>query len=106
MELTTSAEQSWRGGARIGIRNFTWPFARLTLSDDCVVLKVMFLGTYSFSPDQVIQVDSFGSIPFIGKGVRIHHRHTGYPEKIVFRRLTANPIDLVEMIRSRGFGQP
>jgi hypothetical protein len=53
--------------------NATWPFAQLKLTADQLVLQVVLLGTYVFRPDQVTRVESYGFIPFAGKGVRIHH---------------------------------
>src|SRR5437764_14118003 len=49
--LTT--EQTWRGGARIGLMNATWPFAQLKVTPAQLVLRVVFLGTYIFKPEQV-----------------------------------------------------
>lgn len=106
MHRKTDSEHSWLGGARIDNWNVTWPFARLSVNEHQLFLKIMFCGTYSFVPDQVIQVEAYGKIPVIGKGVRIHHRHVGYPEKIVFWRLTGNPANIVHPIHSSGFGHP
>jgi hypothetical protein len=99
-----ASAQTWRGGARIGLMNATWPFAQLKLTPDELVLQVVFLGTYVFRPGQVTRVEPYGLIPFVGKGVRIHHRVSGYPEKIVFWYLCMNPQPIVDRIRELGYG--
>ena len=97
-------EQRWRGGARIGSVNATWPFAQLKLTPEHLVLDVVLVGTYVFRPDQVSRVEPYGLIPFAGKGVRIHHRVVGYPEKIVFWYLCMDPQLIVDRIRKSGYG--
>ena len=87
--MATSLE-TLRGGARIGLANATWPFAQLQIAPEQLVLQVKFLGTFTFTPNQVIKVTPLGIIPFFGKGVRIFHRVAGYPDKIVFWYLCAN----------------
>jgi hypothetical protein len=99
-----SSEKAWVGGARLDSKNATWPFARLELTAEKLVLQVAFFGNFTFSPSQVTKVEPYGLIPFIGKGVRIHHQIASYPEKIVFWYLCANPQPLVDKIRSSGFG--
>ncbi len=97
-------EQKWRGGARIGSMNATWPFAQLRLTPEHVVLQVVFLGTYVFRRQQVTSVEPYGLIPFVGKGVRIHHRVDAYPKKIVFWYFCVNPQPIAERIRQYGYG--
>ena len=99
-----STEQTWRGGARIGLMNATWPFAQLKVTPSQLVLQVVFLGTYVFKPEQVTRVEPYGLIPFAGKGVWIHHQVMGYPEKIVFWYLCMNPKPIADKIREYGYG--
>ena len=99
-----SPEQTWRGGARIGLMNATWPFAQLKLTPAELVLQVVLLGTYVFKPDQVTKVEPYGFIPFAGRGVRIHHRVAGYPKKIVFWHICFDPQPIVDKIRESGYG--
>lgn len=84
--------------------NATWPFARLKLTPDQLVLQVVLLGTYVFKPVQVTGVEPYGFIPFVGKGVRIHHQVAGYPAKIVFWYLCMNPQPIVDRLRESGYG--
>ena len=97
------AEQTWRGGARIGHTNATWPFAQLKLTADQLVLKVVLFGTYVFKRDQVTKVEPYGFIPFAGKGVRIHHNVLGYPEKIIFWYPCINPQPIVDRLGKSGY---
>jgi len=76
------SETSFRGGARIGWVNASWPFARLTVSADRLALSS--LDTYEFSPSQVVSVEPYGSIPLVASGIRINHNRADYPEKIIF----------------------
>jgi hypothetical protein len=92
------------GGARIGFWNATWPFAQLSVTKEQLLLKVGILGTYTFKPDDVTSVEPYGWLPFLGKGVRINHRLSQYPEKIVFWYLCANPKPIAETIHQMGFG--
>ena len=75
-------ETSFRGGARIGWVNASWPFAKLIISADRIALVT--LGSYEFSPSQVVSVEPYGSIPFLSSGIRINHNRADYPEKIIF----------------------
>jgi hypothetical protein len=55
-----TAKQTWRGGARIGLMNATWPFAVLKVNSERIVLDVVILGTYTFRPDQVVKLSVTG----------------------------------------------
>jgi hypothetical protein len=76
------AEVSIRGGARIGWVNSTWPFARLTSAADR--LTIASLGRYEFSREQVVSIERYNTIPFLGGGIRINHNRSDYPEKVIF----------------------
>lgn len=75
-------ERSYRGGARIGWVNASWPFAKLVVSPDRLTL--VSLGTYEFSPSQVVSMEPYGFMPLLASGIRINHNRSDYPEKIIF----------------------
>jgi hypothetical protein len=96
-----SAEQiTATGGARVGWINATWPFARLTIS--ATHLQLASLGTYDFTPQQVVSLERYGSIPVLGNGIRISHNRPDYPPKIIFWTL-GSPTKLLEKIAETGF---
>ena len=76
------AEVSFTGGARIGWVNASYPFAKLSCSRERLMLAS--LGTYEFTPDQVVSFGTYGSIPLLANGLRINHNRLDYPEKVVF----------------------
>jgi hypothetical protein len=73
---------SFTGGSRIGWINASWPFARLSVTAGRLTLKT--LGSYEFSPKQVIALEKEGSIPLLSSGIRIVHNRSDYPEKVIF----------------------
>jgi hypothetical protein len=90
------------GGARIGIINASFPFAHLMVTSQTLTLKVAWVGEYSFAPNQIISIEKYGVIPFLGWGIRIHHKISYFPPKIVFGCLS-NPKSLIRKIRKVGF---
>jgi len=75
-------ESSFRGGARIGWVNASWPFATLKITDTRLAIST--LSSYEFSPEQVVSVERYGSIPVLSSGIRINHNRADYPKKVVF----------------------
>jgi hypothetical protein len=51
------------GGARIGWINASWPLAELSVTPRSLVIRVWPLGTYTFTPEQIVRVEPYGSIP-------------------------------------------
>ena len=90
------------GGARIGWVNATWPFARLRAQRGRLVLNATLIGKYSFAPDQVVSIEKYTVIPFLGWGIRIHHNISTYPKKIVFWCF-GSPESLISRIEETGF---
>ena len=90
------------GGARIGLFNVTWPFAKLSVTADQLTLKVMFSGTYQFPENSVIAIHKFVRIPFFGSGIRIEHSVSEYPRHIVFWFL-GYPSTVISFLAENGF---
>ena len=104
--MPDSEIKSWLGGARIDSFNATWPFARLTATRDLLRLRAILAGEFEFRPDQVDGLSEFGFIPFVAKGVQIHHHVPSYPSRIVFWSLTWSVSWLIDELRLLGYGRP
>ncbi len=72
------------GGARVGWTNATWPLAQLLATPDKLTLSIRLLGTYSFTPDQVLSVERYVLIPVLGWGIQIHHNNADCPQHVIF----------------------
>jgi hypothetical protein len=74
------------GGFTVG-RNFllalngTWPFGRLEIHDDRLVLNTLFRH-YTFPHDSIVSLSIFSG--FFSRGIRIEHSVPAYPRFIVF----------------------
>ena len=96
-----TTEISVIGGARIGIVNATWPLARLAATATELKVTSVF-DTYDFRPSDVVSLERYGSIPFLGNGIRIAYARPDYPAKVVFWCL-GNPDKLLARILETGF---
>jgi hypothetical protein len=77
-----STEVNWTGGASVGSLRASWPFARLSCSEKDLSLSL--LGTYHFSPEQVVRIEPYGSIPILTWGIRIIHTKLDCPDDVIF----------------------
>ena len=75
-------EVSFRGGSRVGWVNASFPLARLVARRERLTLSS--LGTYEFTPEQVVSFGSYGSIPLLANGLAIEHNRLDYPARVVF----------------------
>ncbi len=99
-------EVSFRGGSRVGWVNASFPLAKLTANRRRVALSS--LGSYEFTPQQVVRFGSYGSIPFLANGLAIEHNRLDYPARVVFWCMGSRE-RVLEEIRRMGFvpeGQP
>lgn len=95
-------EIEYRGGARIGWFNASWPFAVLRANREEIAIDVRFSGKYSFRRDQVVRIEPYGSLPMIGRGIVIKHTVAEIPERVIFWTLGA-PGPLLREIGGVGF---
>ena len=54
------------------------------LTAEAGVLTLSCLGTYTFTPSEVVTLEPYGSIPVLARGIRISHNRRDYPKKIIF----------------------
>ena len=89
------------GGARVGYKNASWPFARLTASKKELRLRVKLIGKYSFRPQDIEKLEVIKVLPLLGQGIRIHHNKETYPSKIIFWSLS-DPNQVLKAIEQAG----
>ncbi len=90
------------GGARIGWVDTTWPLATLTVTPELLTLDSHIMGVFHFFSADIVSLEACTFIPFIARGVRIHHRNSKYNSKIVFW-VFRNPIRVIDQIEELGF---
>ena len=91
---------SFRGGSRVGWVNASFPLARLVANRRRLTLST--LGTYEFTPEQVVSFGTYGSIPFLANGLAIEHNRLDYPARMVFWCMGSRE-HVLEEIRRVGF---
>ena len=100
-------QASFRGGARVGWVNASWPLA--TLKANASTLALASLGTYTFAPSDVVSLEPYGSIPFLSSGIKIQHNRRDYPKTMIFWCVGRSRERVLEEIAGTGFravGQP
>src|SRR5882724_672079 len=90
------------GGARIGMLHASWPFATLTVTNERLDLNASLIGTYSFTPDQIISIEPYGQILLGSWGIRINHTVTNYNEIVIFSAFK-DPNEIIAEIKKTGF---
>ena len=91
---------SFRGDSRVGWVNASFPLARLVANRRRLTLAS--LGTYEFTPEQVVSFGTYGSIPFLANGLAIEHNRLDYPARMVFWCVGSRD-RVLEEIRRVGF---
>src|ERR1700744_4031648 len=90
------------GGARIGNANATWPLATLTVTSGELQLKASLIGSLIFLPEDIISIEPYVQIPFLGQGIKINHRVAAYNPKVIFWTFVP-PAQLISRIEETGF---
>ena len=90
------------GGARVGWLNATWPLAKLTVTPNSLRIVVRLFGDYSFTPDTIVAITRYSTVPILGWGIQIQHCVPEYPERFIFWCF-GNPDALLRGIRETGF---
>ena len=91
---------SFRGGSRVGWVNASWPLAKLVANRHKLTLGS--LGSYEFTPEQVVSFGTYGSIPLLANGLAIVHNRLDYPPRMVFWCMGSRA-RVLEEIRRVGF---
>lgn len=86
------------GGLRAGLYNVTFPFAKLKISSNDIIIIAPCLNTIQLSAAQVIKLDRYKSI--LGKGYAIYHNAIEYPTPLIF---WGNPNKIEQIIKEVGF---
>jgi hypothetical protein len=81
--------------------NASGPLARLKVDRHSLRLSVLLLGSYEFTPEQVVSIEQARGF-FYGGCIRIRHTVASYPNKIFFRPSWKRK-DFLDRIRSTGF---
>ncbi|NPA46826.1 MAG: hypothetical protein GXO24_06400 [Chlorobi bacterium] len=90
------------GGARIGRMNASFPFATLSADKEKLELDVSLLGNYVFLPSDIVSIEPYRVVPFLGEGIKINHRVADYNPKIIFWSFK-RPEEVIEQIKAAGF---
>jgi hypothetical protein len=94
------------GGARVGLMNATWPFAKLVAGLDELTLRVLVF-KFTFPKGSIARVSEYngllaGVLPrFITSGLRIEHHNKNAPNFIVF--WTPHSSALLKQLASMGY---
>jgi hypothetical protein len=90
------------GGARIGMANATWPFAKLLVNKDRLEIKASIIGNLAFKPSDVISIRPYTIIPVLGQGIKIVHNVSNYDPNVIFWTM-GSPAALISRIEATGF---
>jgi hypothetical protein len=80
----------WTGGARLDCFNATWPFAKLKITNEELILKIVISKTIRFKKAEIKYLEIYkGSLPLFGRaanGIGIFHNKskTEYPDIVIF----------------------
>ena len=90
------------GGVRVGWKNSSWPFAKLTIEKDTLYLQGPLQSNLVFSAKEELEIcvekHCLLGLPI---GIRIHHQQRETPEPIVFWYL--RPKKLMNILKGTDF---
>jgi hypothetical protein len=72
------------------------------VSASSLSISAALIGSYSFSPDQVVAFKPYGWIPIFGRGILIVHTRPDYPARVFVSNFWT-PDRLIETIHRAGF---
>lgn len=90
------------GGARIGMKNASFPFATLYADGEKLQIKVSMMGNLMFRPSDIEALEPHTIIPGIGQGIIIKHKVESYNKKIIFWTMK-DPKAVIKQIEATGF---
>ncbi|MDO8587750.1 MAG: hypothetical protein Q7T82_11995 [Armatimonadota bacterium] len=90
------------GGANMAWMNASWPLARLSASPSGLTISAAVLGSYTFTPEQVVAIEPRGSFFALHQGIRIVHSRADCPARMIFHCF-GSPQRLIEDILRTGF---
>jgi hypothetical protein len=88
------------GGARIGMVNATWPFAKLTVTKDKLQLNATIIGNLIFKPGDIVSIEPYSR--FMSKGIKITYNVPKYKNHVVFWTF-GSASSLINKIEDTGF---
>ncbi len=94
------------GGARLGLINATWPFAKLVANTEELTLRVLVI-KFAFPKASITRITEYSGLlarvlpRFMTGGVRIEHGNKNAPSFIVF--WTPHSSALLEQLASMGY---
>lgn len=94
---------SQKGGVRLDVLNFTWPFAKIIANSESITIRA-FWKKYILKRNEIIELRKYSGL--FSEGLLIEHNRKDYPYKIVFWSL--NLKSLKSGIESLGYsiGEP
>jgi len=93
---------SWTGGARFGLIHASWPLATLSATSTQLTMRCLLLGTYTFTPGDIVRLEVKGKLPLATHSITIQHSIASYPQDITFFCVT-NPQTILREIHRLGF---
>lgn len=91
------------GGAKIGIVNATFPFAKLKVNKNKLELNISLVGIkYLFQPQDILSIEIYMLFPLIGQGIKINHIVKNYNKKVIFWTFKS-PKSVIQNIEKIGF---